>query len=100
MLRVERNESFMIKITSKDKGTQAGYKVALNNFENFCMEEYGKVEMISEIKECDNEQLYDFLQAWINWNSKLSPRTTVNMFSRINNTSITEESDYPQDIKE
>jgi len=91
----------MIKVTSKDKGTQAGYKVALNNFENFCMEKFGKADMISEIKEYDTDQLYDFLQAWINWNSKLQPRTVTNLFSRVkkylHHRGIKL---HPQDVKE
>ena len=82
--RVERSrESFMVKIASKDEGTQAGYKTALNNFQNFCMEKYGKPDYVSELKEYDNEKLYDFLQEWINWNKKRSPRTVINFFSRV-----------------
>ena len=73
----------MDKITSKDEGTQAGYKVALNNFENYCMEKHGKADLISELKEMEHEQLFDFLQSWINWNKNRSPRTTKNLFSRM-----------------
>jgi len=110
--RVERSrESFMVKIASKDEGTQAGYKTALNNFENFTMEKYGKADYISELKEYDFERLYEFLQEWINWNKKRSPRTVVNFFSRVKKylyhrgikldlQDIKEELDFPNLIEE
>ena len=82
--KLERDrDSFMVKIESKDIGTQAGYKTALNNLENYCMEKYGKTDFVSELKEYDHDQLFDFLQAWINWNKGRNPRTVVNFFSRI-----------------
>lgn len=104
-------ESFMIKIESKDLGTQAGYKTALNNFENFCMEKYGKVDFIAELKEYDSDRVYDFLQEWINWNKKQSPRTMTNYFGRIRKylhyrgiklhiQDIKEELDFPRLIEE
>ena len=57
--------------------------MAINNFENFCMEKYGKADFVSELKEYDNDALFDFLQSWINWNNKLLPSTTRILFSRI-----------------
>jgi len=101
----------MVKIASKDEGTQAGYKTALNNLQNFTLEKYGKSDFISELKEYDTEQLYDFLQAWINWNKDRSPRTIVNFFSRIKKylhhrgiklhpQDIKEELDFPNLIQE
>jgi len=101
----------MVKIASKDEGTQAGYKTALNNFENFTMEKYGKADYISELKEYDFERLYEFLQEWINWNKKRSPRTVVNFFSRVKKylyhrgikldlQDIKEELDFPNLIEE
>jgi len=110
--RVERSRvSFMVKIASKDLGTQEGYKVALNNLQNFCMEKYGKADFIPELKEYDNEAIFDFLQEWINWNSDRSPRTVSNFFSRIKKylhyrgiklhpQDIKEELDFPSLIQE
>lgn len=112
LTRFERNrDSFMVKVSSKDIGTQAGYKVALNNLANFCMEKYGKADFISELKEANNEQVFDFLQAWINWNKDRSPRTVVVLFSRIKKylhyrgikldlQDIKEELDFPRIIEE
>ena len=81
---LERNRnSFMIKTSSKDKSTQRGYVVAINNLENFCLEKYAKADFIPELKESTDEQIFDFLQAWINWNKDRNPRTVKVLFSRI-----------------
>jgi len=51
-------ETYMIKTSSKDPSTQRGYSVAINNFENFCMEKYGKADFIPELKESTDEQIF------------------------------------------
>jgi len=73
----------MERMASKDPKTLRSYNLAINNFENFCMEKYGKADFVSELKEYDNDALFDFLQSWINWNSKLAPSTSRILFSRI-----------------
>jgi len=73
----------MVKTSSKDVSTQRGYIVAINNLENFCMEKYGRAEFIAELKDSTDEQIFDFLQAWINYNKNLNPRTVKVLFSRI-----------------
>lgn len=86
MVRVKlarTKESFFVKIESKDPGTVRNYVTAINNLENFCMEQFGKVDYVAELKDFDNEEVFDFLQAWINWNSQISPRAVGNYFSRI-----------------
>ncbi|MCH8915666.1 MAG: tyrosine-type recombinase/integrase [Thaumarchaeota archaeon] len=110
--RLERTRStFMDKISSKDPLTQRGYEIGLNNFDNFCMEKYGKADYISELKECNDEQLYDCLQAYINWNNSLAPRTVKNYFSKVKKylhyrgikldpQDIKEELDFPILIKD
>ncbi len=41
--KLERSrETFMTKMTTKDPKTLRSYNMAINNFENFCMEKYGK----------------------------------------------------------
>ena len=40
----------MEKMITKDPKTIRSYGVAINNFENFCMEKYGKADFISELK--------------------------------------------------
>ena len=81
MLKLMRSRvTFMEKITTKDIGTQDAYKTAINNFENFCMEKYGKADYIFELKEYDSDHVFDFLQKWINWNNERAPSTVLNMF--------------------
>ena len=80
MLELTRTrQSFEERITRLNITTQKGYKLALNNFENFCMEKYGKVAIIDDIK---GEIVWDVLQGWLNWVT-LHPRTTLNWFSKI-----------------
>ena len=53
-------ESFFVKIESKDPGTVRNYVTAINNLENFCMEQFGKVDYVAELKDFDNEEVFDF----------------------------------------
>jgi len=91
----------MEKVSTKDPSTQAGYEQAINNFENFCMEKYGKADIIPELKTYDDDGVFDLLQSWINWNNSRSPRTVTNYFSRLkkylHHRGIKL---HPQDIKE
>jgi len=74
LLRLDRTrESFVKKISSKDPTTQRGYKIGLNNFDSFCMDKYGKIDCISDLKKGNEEDVFNFLQSWINWNSSLAP---------------------------
>jgi len=84
--RLERTRStFMDKISKKDPSTIAGYEQAINNFESFCAERHGKIDMIADLKEYHEDDVFLFLQSWINWNSTRSPRTIKNYFSRVKN---------------
>lgn len=100
--KLERSRlTFMEKMVTKDQKTRDGYRTALNNFENFCMERFGKADYITELKEYDNESIFDFLQLWINWNNERSASTVLVMFSSIkkylHHRGIKL---HPQDIKE
>ena len=44
--------------------------------------EIWKADFISQLKEYDNEEIFDFLQEWINWNKDRSPRTVVTLESQ------------------
>jgi len=99
-LKLERNrESFMAK--KKNLGTQSNYNSAINNFESFCMEKYGQVDIIEDLKEHTDLEILDLLQAWIDYNDNLNASTVLNMFSRIkkylHHRGIKL---HPQDIKE
>ena len=58
---VRSRETFMARNQTKDFKTLRGYNVAIDNFENYCMEKHGKADVILELKEFDKEQIYDFL---------------------------------------
>ncbi len=81
-LKLVRNRaSFVAK--KKHLGTKSNYNVAINNFENFCMEKYGKVDIFDELKENSDTEILDFIQAWIDFNDNLNPATVINLFSRV-----------------
>jgi hypothetical protein len=46
---VRNRETFVGK--KKNPGTISNYNSAINNFENFCMEKYGKVDIFDELKQ-------------------------------------------------
>ena len=82
--RLERSRNtFFEKVSNKDHKTIRGYKLAINNFENFCLEKHGKADMISILHDSDDQDVYDFIQSWINWNSKLAPSSIIVLFSRL-----------------
>jgi len=102
VLKLERTrDTFMEKITTKDPKTQAGYVQALNNFENYCMEKMGKADYVTDLKKYVETDLFEFLQAWINWNNSRAPRTVTNYFSRVKKyLHYRGIKLHPQDIKE
>jgi len=84
ILRLQRTkETFKEKIKSQSLGSQEGMFVALDNFEKFTMEKYGKVNLIPDLKESSEEGVYDVLQQWVNWNSSRAPSTVKIYFSRL-----------------
>jgi len=96
---VRNRETFVNK--KKNAGTASNYKSAINNFENFCMEKFAKVDIIEDLKGHTDTEILDVVQAWIDYNDNLSPNTVLNMFSRIkkylHHRGIKL---HPQDIKE
>lgn len=83
-LNLTRNrETFMKKVSNMNSGTEDNYNMALNNFENFCMEKFGKADIVDQLKENSDTEILGLLQDWINWNEKLNPVTVLNLFSRV-----------------
>ena len=76
-------ETYRYKIKSQALGSQEGHMIALDNFEKFSMETYGKVNIIPDLLEATDEEVFDTLQKWINWNSEKAPSTITVYFSRI-----------------
>jgi len=91
----------MRKIESLDDSTKSTYKIVLQNFENYCMQQTGKSNYVTELRDLDSDGIFDFLQGWINSNSTLSSSTTRLYFSKLKKylyhmgVKL-----HPQDIKE
>lgn len=80
MLELKRTrQSFEERISVYDPKTVVNYKFVLNNFENYCMEKYDKIDITSDLK---GELVWDVLQGWISW-ADVHPRTILNWFSSI-----------------
>ena len=76
-------ETFRYKMQSQAKGSQEGNLIAIDNFEKFSMETYGKVNIIPDLLEATTNEVYDTLQKWINWNNSRVPSTIIIYFSRL-----------------
>ena len=74
---------FEDKVSAKDPVVQGIIKVVIKNFENFCIEKYGKTDCVSDMKEMSTEGIFDILQSWINWNTSISSGTVKNYFSKL-----------------
>ncbi|MDH5463455.1 MAG: tyrosine-type recombinase/integrase [Nitrosopumilus sp.] len=76
-------KSFGEKISGQSQSSIVGIFQAIGNFENFCMEKYGKADVITDLKNATDDEVYDLLQSWINWNGSRAPRTMAVYFSRL-----------------
>ena len=84
LTRIARTkESFKDKVSMLSESSQDSILHSINNFENFCMEKYGMVDIIPDLKKSSEEELYDTLQSWINWNSSKAPSSVLVYFSRL-----------------
>lgn len=112
ILRLDRTkETFKEKIKSQSTGSQVGILQSVDNFEKYSMEKYGKVDIIADLKESTDEEIFDVLQGWINWNKSRAPSTVKMYFSRLkkylhymgiklNDQDIKNELDFKHDIHE
>jgi len=84
ILNVKRTkETFREKISSHKTGSQEGFWIAIDNFEKFSMEKFGKIDIMPDLIKANENELFDTLQLWINWNSGRSPSTIKVYFSRL-----------------
>jgi len=60
-------ETYRSKIESQSEGSQSGIFLSINNFESFCMQEYGKANIIPDMLESTEIEVYDTLQKWISY---------------------------------
>jgi len=111
--KLERSRAtFFEKMQNRDFKTIRSYNLAINNFENFCLEKEAKTDMLPVLKESDDQDVYDFLQTWVNWNSeRLAPSSMRVYFSRIkkylyhrgiklDSQEINEELEFRADVQE
>ena len=63
--------------------TKQSYATALNNFENFCYQKTQDLEVIKKLKNIEDDELWSFLQKWIDSNSNLEPGSVKIFFSHI-----------------
>jgi len=93
ILRVTRTkETYRSKISSQSKGSQRGIFLSIANFENFCMQEYGIVNIVPMLLELEEIERFHPLQLWINHMNEaptkrtgkpLDPTTVKMYFSRV-----------------
>jgi integrase len=85
-------ETYLSKISYQASGSQKGVLLSIGNFENFCMQEYGKANIITDLLESTEVERFDTLQLWINYmnntptkrtNKPLDPATVKMYFSRV-----------------
>jgi len=58
---------------------------ALNNFDNYCMEKFGKADIIEDLKKYrvdSSDTIFDVLQHWINW-TQIKPNSIGGYFGKI-----------------
>jgi integrase len=86
-------ETFRSKIEGQSEGSQSGTFLSINNFESFCMQEYGKANIIPDMLKSTDDEVYDTLQNWISYmnntptkrtGKSLDPATVKMYFSRVN----------------
>ncbi|MCV0409920.1 site-specific integrase [Nitrosopumilus sp.] len=100
IIQTRSKKTYLERIQSKDKEIRQGIEAMIKNFENFSMEKYGKAEIIEDIKLMNNEQVFDLLQSWIDWNT-LSSGTIKFYFSKLKSyLHYFGIKLHPQDIKE
>jgi integrase len=76
-------KTFFEKISNLNESTQDSIKYTINNFENFCMEKYGKVNFIPTLQDSTEQEVYDVLQNWVNYNKDKAPKSVKTLFSHL-----------------
>jgi integrase len=85
-------ETYRSKISYQSKGSQSGVFLSIGNFENYCMQQYGKPNIVPDMLESTEIERFDTLQLWINYMNEtptertgkpLDPATVAMYFSRV-----------------
>lgn len=56
---------------------------ALNNFERFGKEKYQTDDLVAELKLVEEDDLFETLQEWINWNDSIGSGTLTNYWGKV-----------------
>ena len=64
---VRTKETYRSKILSQSRGSQSGVFLSVGNFENYCMQQYGKPNIIPDMLESTEIERIDTLQLWISY---------------------------------
>ncbi len=75
-------KTFDMKLDSLDEKTKRGYGMALRNFEKFYFIKHCDIDSIKDLKAKKRDQIFDELQAWVNWNGKNSLILQKNMLKK------------------
>ena len=85
-------ETYRSKISYQSKGSQKGVFLSIGNFENYCMQQYGKANIVPDMLESTELERFDTLQLWFNYMNEtptertdkpLDPATVAMYFSRV-----------------
>ena len=85
-------ETYRSKISYQSNGSQKGVFLSIGNFENYCMQQYGKANIVPDMLESTEIERFDTLQLWINYMNEtptertdkpLDPATVAMYFSRV-----------------
>ena len=66
-----------------NQATQDSIRFTIANFENYCMETYGKSNIISDMKKSNDEEVFEVIQNWINFNNDKAPSSVRTYFSHL-----------------
>jgi len=77
-------ETYIQKIQSYPQTTLNLKEIVKNNFDRFCQENYKRSmdEVIQEMKQAEEDSVFDLLQEWINWNDL--PQSIRTYFAYLN----------------
>ena len=69
-------ETYRSKISYQSKGSQSGVFLSIGNFENYCMQQYGKPNIVPDMLESTEIERFDTLQLWINYMNDVPTKRT------------------------
>lgn len=81
--QVRTKETFLEKIQTLSPLTQDSIRFTITNFENYSMKKFGQANIIPDLQEAKEQEIFDVLQHWINWNSDKAPSSVKTYWSHL-----------------